>query len=213
MQSSTDPESKPWYKILSNYQWTVLIVASLGWIFDVFEGQIFVASMREVMPYRVRPITSSIFHASSVFGTLLSTAAGAYVVGNPELGENAWRWGFALGALPAALTIWIRVKLKEPDQWVKMQERSKKEAQIKPGSIPDLFKGRQLRSTLVGVSLASIGLVTFWGVHIYGKNALLEHAKSEALAADGVLDSSSGALVTQTLEKPENKTAMKKGKC
>ncbi len=38
MQSSTDPESKPWYKILSNYQWTVLIVASLGWIFDVFEG-------------------------------------------------------------------------------------------------------------------------------------------------------------------------------
>ena len=186
MQSSPDSESKPWYKILSNYQWTVLIVASLGWIFDVFEGQIFVVSMREampsllpedlpanevgglinfwnntalgfflfggalggvlfgamsdrigrsktmiitilfyslftslsafaqtpwqmvglrflvalgvggewavasamiaeVMPNRVQSITSSIFHASSVFGTLLAAAAGAYVVGNPEL--------------------------------------------------------------------------------------------------------------------------------
>ena len=47
------------------------------------------------------------------------------------------------------------------------------------GQHSDLFKGRQLRSTLVGVSLSSIGLVTFWGVHIYGKNALLEHARSE----------------------------------
>lgn len=311
MQSSPESESKPWYTILSNYQWTVLIVASLGWIFDVFEGQIFVVSMREampsllpedlpanevgglinfwnntalgfflfggalggvlfgamsdrigrsktmiitilfyslftsisafaqtpwqmvglrflvalgvggewavasamiaeVMPNRVRPITSSIFHASSVFGTLLAAAAGAYVVGNPELGESAWRWGFALGALPAALTIWIRLKLKEPDQWVKMQQRSKEESRIKPGSIPDLFKGRQLRSTLVGVSLSSIGLVTFWGVHIYGKNALLEHARSEALAADGILESSPAAVVNQTLEKPENKAAMKK---
>jgi len=168
------------------------------------------AMIAEVMPNRVRPITSSIFHASSVFGTLLAAAAGAYIVGNPELGENAWRWGFALGALPAALTIWIRLKLKEPDQWVKMQQRSKEESRIKPGSIPDLFKGRQLRSTLVGVSLSSIGLVTFWGVHIYGKNALLEHARSEALAADGILESSPAAIVNQTLEKPENKAAMKK---
>jgi len=28
----------------------VLVIASLGWIFDVFEGQLFVASMREAMP-------------------------------------------------------------------------------------------------------------------------------------------------------------------
>jgi MFS family permease len=186
----------------------VLLIASLGWVFDIFEGQIFVASMREampnllgvdptssevarwndwafgsfllggafggvlfgvlsdrigrsktmiytilfyslftcvtafaqtpsqmvilrffvamgvggewavasamvaeVMPSRSRPVMSSIFHASSVFGTLLAAAAGAFVVGNPALGESAWRWGFALGALPAALTLWIRWKL------------------------------------------------------------------------------------------------------
>lgn len=311
MSNSTDSSKKPWYRCLSNYQWIVLIVASLGWIFDVFEGQIFVASMREampsllpqdlppneigglvnfwnntalgfflfggavggvffgamsdrigrsktmiitilfysiftsisafaqtpwqmvglrflvalgvggewavasamlaeVMPKRIRPITSSIFHASSVFGTLLAAAAGAYIVGNPELGENAWRWGFAIGALPAALTIWIRLKLKEPEQWVQMRKRSKQEGQAKPGRIPDLFKGAHLRSTLVGVSLASIGLVTFWGVHIYGKNALLEHARNQVLIAENLSLDAPPDILSITLNKPDYKQAMKK---
>ena len=39
-----------WYDGISSFQWTVLVIASLGWIFDVFEGQIFVASMNEAMP-------------------------------------------------------------------------------------------------------------------------------------------------------------------
>ena len=39
--------------------------------------------------------------------------------------------------------------------------------------------GQNLRNTLVGVSLASIGLVTFWGGHIYGKNALLRRKQNE----------------------------------
>jgi MFS family permease len=38
-----------WYKGITRYQWLVLVIASLGWLFDVFEGQIFVASMSEVM--------------------------------------------------------------------------------------------------------------------------------------------------------------------
>ena len=39
-----------WYQGITRYQWLVLIVASLGWVFDIFEGQIFVASMRDAMP-------------------------------------------------------------------------------------------------------------------------------------------------------------------
>ncbi len=43
-------EEGPWYAGVTRYQWMVLIIASLGWVFDVFEGQIFVASMNEAMP-------------------------------------------------------------------------------------------------------------------------------------------------------------------
>ncbi len=43
---------------VTRYQWLVLLIASLGWVFDVFEGQIFVASMREAMPSLVPEGTS-----------------------------------------------------------------------------------------------------------------------------------------------------------
>ena len=49
-RGGTPPERQRWYEGIGRYQWLVLTVASLGWIFDVFEGQVFVASMREAMP-------------------------------------------------------------------------------------------------------------------------------------------------------------------
>jgi MFS family permease len=263
-----------WYQGITRYQWLVLLIASLGWVFDVFEGQIFVASMRdampallgqspdsrevvrwndwsfasfflggafggvlfgvvsdrigrtrtmiitilfyslftcvtafaqapwhmvvlrflvamgvggewavasamvaEVMPKHSRPVMSSIFHASSVFGTLLAAAAGAYIVGNPALGANAWRWGFAIGAIPALLSVVVRWQLREPQQWLDARARGAETPQARPGRLIDLFAPEHVRNTIVGVSLASIGLVTFWGVHIYGKDALLRLAQ------------------------------------
>jgi MFS family permease len=47
---STKAAGERWYAGVSRYQWLVLLLASLGWIFDIFEGQIFVASMNEAMP-------------------------------------------------------------------------------------------------------------------------------------------------------------------
>lgn len=280
MTTSLDDTSGPWYRGITRYQWLVLLIACLGWIFDVFEGQIFVVSMRdaipsllslpaehpevskwndwgfaafafggalggiyfgmlsdrigrsktmiltilfysvftlfqafvtapwqlmglrflvamgvggewavasamvaEVMPDRVRHITSSIFHASSVLGTLLAVLAGAFIVGNPDLG---WRWGFAIGVLPALLTLWIRWKLREPERWTKAREAAATNSMVATGRIGDLFRGGNLRNTLVGVGLASIGLITFWGCHIYGKDALLARAQKHALIAEGV---------------------------
>ena len=40
--SQTPVESNaPWYAEVTRYQWLVLIIASAGWVFDVYEGQIF----------------------------------------------------------------------------------------------------------------------------------------------------------------------------
>lgn len=36
--TSTD---RPWYADVTGYQWLVLVIASAGWVFDVYEGQIF----------------------------------------------------------------------------------------------------------------------------------------------------------------------------
>jgi MFS family permease len=47
-------ETGPWYKALNGYHWWVLIVASLGWLFDTMDQRIFVLArgpaMRELLP-------------------------------------------------------------------------------------------------------------------------------------------------------------------
>lgn len=281
---SSEPESTDdlrWNQGISGYQWLVLVVASLGWVFDVFEGQIFVASMRdampqllnaaaddemvarwnnyalasfllggafggilfgmlsdrigrsktmiitilfysvftcitafagaawqmvllrflvamgvggewavasamiaEVMPKRSRPVMGSIFHASSVFGTLMAVAVGYFVISTQPWGDDTWRLGFLIGIIPALLVIVIRWKMKEPEQWHRAKEREREDASQVTGSISELFRADNLRNTTVGVALATIGLVTFWGCHIYGKNVLLRAAQQQALVAE-----------------------------
>jgi len=36
-----DEAARPWYRGVTAYQWLVLALASAGWIFDVYEGQVF----------------------------------------------------------------------------------------------------------------------------------------------------------------------------
>lgn len=281
--SDVAPDLK-WNEGISSYQWLVLVVASLGWVFDIFEGQIFVASMRdampqllgvesadseivgrwnnyalasfllggafggilfgvvsdrigrsrtmvftilfysvftcvtafanaawqmvvlrffvamgvggewavasamvaEVMPRRSRPAMGSIFHASSVFGALMAAAVGYFIISARPWGDDTWRLGFLLGIVPALLVVVIRWKMKEPEQWQKARQREKEDATQATGSIGELFNAQNLRNTLVGTTLATIGLVTFWGSHIYGKNALLRSAQNAALVKEDV---------------------------
>ena len=39
--STDNQSSRAWYAGVTWYQWLVLIIACLGWVFDVFEGQVF----------------------------------------------------------------------------------------------------------------------------------------------------------------------------
>jgi len=276
-------QSSRWYAGVTRYQWLVLLIASLGWVFDVFEGQIFVASMKEAMPSlvekdtaegaiahynnialgafllggatggivfgmlsdrigrkrtmsltilfysvftcvsafsqewwhlagfrflvamgvggewavassmvaevfpkRARAHVGGIFHASSVFGTYLAVLAGVFIIGNPHIHGYAegvgmpslpWRLGFAVGAFPALLILWIRTTLREPESWQEARTRAQADPSRQMGAIRDLFRGELLRHTFIGVTLAAVGLATFWGAHIYGKDVL--HAAVE----------------------------------
>ena len=41
MSRNSLDSSGPWYSGITRYEWLILIIASAGWIFDVYEGQIF----------------------------------------------------------------------------------------------------------------------------------------------------------------------------
>lgn len=308
-------DSGKWYEGVTRYQWLVLLIASLGWIFDVFEGQIFVASMNEAMPSLVPPETTTgtvalynnvafgafllggatggilfgmlsdrigrkrtlsftilfyslftcvsalsqqwwhlaglrflvamgvggewavassmvaevfpkkarahvggIFHASSVFGTYLAVAAGFFIIGNSHIvayAESigmpslAWRLGFAMGALPALLILWIRISLREPESWEQARDDAQKDPSRKMGSILELFRGLYLRRTFVGVTLAAVGLATFWGAHIYGKDAL-KAATVDAYVADAFPDQSVVTAEQRQQIVDDNEVALKR---
>jgi MFS family permease len=149
-----------------------------------------------------------------VFGTLLAAATVAMLIGNEAVnariasaGWDPWRIGFAIGVLPALLTLWIRWKLHEPESWTRAQQRAAEDPSQKPGRLGDLFSSENLRSTIVGVTLATIGLVTFWGIHIYGKNALLRRAQQDALKVEEVVNPGADATSAESekfqLEKAE----------
>jgi len=39
-----------WYRGITRYQWLVLTIASLGWVFDAFEGQIYNITRADLLP-------------------------------------------------------------------------------------------------------------------------------------------------------------------
>ncbi len=50
-QNNPAPASaKPWYAGVTRYQWLILIIASAGWIFDVYESQIFNITAPQLLP-------------------------------------------------------------------------------------------------------------------------------------------------------------------
>jgi MFS family permease len=86
------PESAPWYRGVTGYQWLVLLLASAGWVFDVYEGQIFNVTreqlLKEVLPSGSPP--SLIRYYGDVFlGVFLIGGA----LGGVAFGFLADRWG------------------------------------------------------------------------------------------------------------------------
>jgi MFS family permease len=267
----------PWYHAVTGYQWLVLLICSLGWIFDAFEGQLFVATMNEAMPAllpqgtkqatidvynnialgmflvggalggvlfgvlsdrigrtrtmilsilcyscftgitalaqtwwqmallrflvalgvaggwavgtamvaevfptQARAWSLAIFSASSVFGVYLAVLVGAAIVAYPSLG---WRWAFASGVLPALLALWVYQALHEPEQWLRVRDAARKSGAQQLGKFTELFAPGLRRRSLVGLALAFIGLGTYWGVHIYGRELYRRNAERQYLAA------------------------------
>jgi len=93
------------------------------------------ALVAEMFPKRARAWSLSIFHATSVLGTLMAVAVAAFIVAERDIAESipllagmglsSWRLGFVLGAVPALLIIAIRLVLRsEPAAWQKAQLQS-----------------------------------------------------------------------------------------
>ncbi len=146
------------------------------------EWAIAAALVSEVFPKRARAIAGGIFHASSVLGAVLASLCGMF------LSLSNWRIAFLIGLVPALLILWIRSSLKESERWEESQAATDS-TDRKPGlmsSLPALLGDRRWAGrAFLGLSLASIGMGTYWGVYAWGPELATDVQKREAVTLSG----------------------------
>lgn len=132
---------------------TGLSAFSTGWIDFAFYrfvtglgvGGVFglaVALVADSLPSDARPMALGFLQALSAVGNI---TAGLISILMSELGKNgvidpakAWKYMFLIGALPAFLCVFIQIRLKEPENWLKARKESATTG-LKFGSYADLF--------------------------------------------------------------------------
>src|SRR5688500_1409745 len=84
--------SAPWYEGVTRSQWTVLAIASLGWLFDVFEGQLYsvlkTPAVRGVLGPEASPA-----QVNTIAGLTLTAFLAGGAVGGAVFGVLGDRWG------------------------------------------------------------------------------------------------------------------------
>lgn len=121
--------------------------------------------LSECWPGASRKHAVGVMATSLGFGYLLTAGL------NLWLGHYGWRWLFVAGVAPAFLTVYIRMKLKEPKQFVAIQKA--REALKKSGAasahtlastIKELFNPENKTKTLAIVAVSSAAIITWWAV-------------------------------------------------
>lgn len=145
------------------------------------EWAVAAAIVAEVFPQRARPAASGIFHASSVLGTYMAVGTLLLVgVLMKVYPQDGWRFGFLLGIVPALLILAVRVYMREPETWQSAKVHSAEGKSQRLGRFTDLFSTPTLiRNSVIGASLAIIGLATFWGAHFRGRDIVRIAAENQ----------------------------------
>jgi len=121
------------------------------------------ALVAETFPAHARPTALGIMQACSAIGNLM--AAVIYRVIAPEFG---WRWVFAIGFFPAILVFVIRLFVREPQRWEQARALGQHLGSLRELFVDPLWR----RHTLIGVGLAAVGVIGFWGIGTWSPDLL-----------------------------------------
>jgi MFS family permease len=120
------------------------------------------ALVAETFPDHSRSTALSVVQASSTLGNVAAALINLGMAG--RVGGEGWRWMFAIGVIPALLVFVIFLFIKEPQRWTDARALAKTQ-HSHVGSIFSLFTEPEVRrNTFVGVTLAAVGVIGFWGI-------------------------------------------------
>jgi MFS family permease len=161
-----------------------------------------VSLVAEVMPDRARPMALGWLQALSAVGNMMAAMCSIVLSRVEQTGAigSAWRVMFVIGVLPAVLSIFVFVGLKEPEKWrtAAAKRKADRAAGIvdphdKLGSLSELFGDPQWRrNTIAGMLLAFAGVVGLWGIGFFTPD-LIRNVFDSHFIATGKQSGLSGA--------------------
>lgn len=124
--------------------------------------------LAETVPPHLRNKATSLMQSMWAIGAILAAGLAGLILDVLPLGDNAWRWLFAVGGAPALLILWVRRGVPEPEIWRKNKDAGR--VQTNPYRV--LF-GRELRSrTILACTLAALLQFAYWGLFFWLPNLL-----------------------------------------
>jgi MFS family permease len=128
-----------------------------------------VSLVAEVMPERARPFALGLLQALSAIGNIAAAVTGivlAYLARAEIIGES-WRIMFVVGAVPAFLSVFVFLRLKEPERW-KAAAASYTLRKRLNAYFGELFQNpRWVRHAIVGLLLAASGILGLWAIGFF----------------------------------------------
>jgi len=116
----------------------------------------------ETWPPALRNKAISIMQSGWALGYMMASISAAIILGSPSLGDDAWRWLFVLGVVPAFFTLWIRRYVKEPETWTR---KPKTRDGRSPFAV--IFGPGLLRRTLLIIALGAAVQFANWGLFFW----------------------------------------------
>jgi MFS family permease len=116
----------------------------------------------ETWPAALRNKAISIMQSGWALGYMMASISAAIILGSPSLGDDAWRWLFVLGVVPAFFTLWIRRYVKEPESWTRKPTTTDGKS---PFAV--IFGPGLISRTLLIVALGSAVQFANWGLFFW----------------------------------------------
>jgi MFS family permease len=128
------------------------------------------ALVAEAMPARARPFALGLVQAFSSVGAMIGSGLSLVVGPQTTVGQTAgWRVLFWFGVIPSLIVILIRIRVQEPDRWLRARELSAaRGSEVRLGDLRAIFGDRTLRRrTLLGMTLGMVGQIGLWSIGLF----------------------------------------------
>ncbi len=129
-----------------------------------------VALVADSLPERSRPGALGALQSLSALGNVTAGVISLWLgslEGKAFPAGMAWKYMFMIGAIPAFLCVFLQMRLKEPEKWVKAREEGRKTG-VQFGSYASLFGDvRWRRPALLGMMLCVSGVIGLWGIGFF----------------------------------------------